>query len=42
MTKYICGCVRGCIIVGGGGGGGGGGPGTTNWGGYIANGIGCE
>lgn len=31
MTKY----ARGYIIAGGGGGG----PGTTSWGGYVANGI---
>lgn len=38
MTWYVCGCARGYIIAGGGGGG----PGTTSWGGYAANGIGCE
>lgn len=38
MTKYVCGCARGCIIAGGGGGG----PGTISWEGYIANCIGCE
>lgn len=37
MTKYVCGCARGYIIAGGGGGG----PGTTSWGGYVANDIAC-